>query len=92
MRCSADYMGTKKMVIYHILIDPDGCGWEKSENVLEIKWMTAKPAPEEILEFTTCACKRNSCITKRCQCYAFHLKYIDQCECNKIMQKRRGKQ
>ena len=31
--------------------DPNGNGWERNENKLQIKWTTKKPAPDEVLEF-----------------------------------------
>lgn len=84
MRCNYQIQEWRNALdVNHVPNDPDGCGWERNENVLEIKWMTAKPAPEELLEFTTCACKKTSCITNRCQCYALNLECLDLCECSK---------
>ena len=60
IRCNYQVYEWKKAIdCEHIPNDPEGCGWEKSDNRLEIKWMTKKPAPEEVLEFTTCGCKKN---------------------------------
>ena len=83
MRCNYQiYEWRNALDVNHVPNDPDGHGWERNENMLKIKWMTANPAPEEILEFTTCSCKKTSCITNRCQCYALNLKCFDLCECN----------
>ena len=38
--------------------DLNGNGWEKNKNKLQIKWTTKKPAPDEVLEFVICNCKK----------------------------------
>jgi hypothetical protein len=82
MRCSYQVKQWKKALDNeHIPDDPDGCGWESSNNGLDIKWMINKPDPDEVLEFTTCSCKKTSCSTNQCQCYALKLRCMDLCEC-----------
>lgn len=43
--------------------------------------MEKNPAPEEILQFVKCNCKKTKCTSTQCQCYAFKPKYIDSCSC-----------
>ena len=71
----------------HIPNDPQGCSWENSDNQLEIKWMSRSPAPDEVLEFTTCACKRTHCATNQCQCFLLNLKCMDLCGCRSCSNK-----
>ena len=40
-----------------------------------------KPAPEEILEFTSCGCKKSSCSINHCQCFALNMKCVGLCSC-----------
>ena len=40
-----------------------------------------KPAPEEILEFTSCGCKKSSCSSNQCQCFALNMKCVGLCSC-----------
>ena len=70
--------------------DPDGNGWfTNEEGALEVRWMENNAAPEEMLEFITCACKKSKCITGKCQCHAVNLKCTVLCLCssceNKVM-------
>ena len=37
---------------------PNGNGWERNENKLQIKWTTKRPAPDKVLEFVICNCKK----------------------------------
>ena len=44
--------------------DPVGHGWCKvGTETLEIKWMNQKPAPDALLEFLSCECKKSECRT-----------------------------
>ena len=61
--------------------DPDEKGWELKDETLAIKWMGKNPAPEEILQFATCSCKKTKCTSGQCKCYAVKLKCINLCSC-----------
>ena len=63
------------------LRDPNGNGWERNENKLQIKWTTKKAAPNEVLEFVTCNCKKSKCETNKCPCYSLDMKCTDLCNC-----------
>ena len=43
-----------------------------------ISWMTGLPAPDMILEFTSCKC-RHVCQLPSCECMASRLKCTDEC-------------
>ena len=82
MRCNYQVREWKKSTDgKHILGDPEGFGWKKTDSQLQIKWMTKRPAPDEVLEFTTCACKKTNCATNQCQCFALNLEYMELCTC-----------
>ena len=57
---------------------PSSHGWEVSTNSINIKWLSSKPTPEEVLELISCTCKR-SCTTSDCTCWAAGLKCTDMC-------------
>ena len=82
MRCNYQvYEWKKAFDVNHIPNEPVGSGWDKKNDKLEIKWMTRKPAPEEILEFTSCSCKKSSCSSNRCQCFALNMKCVGLFSC-----------
>ena len=58
-----------------------GYGWKLEEDHLEIVWGTQQPAPESILEYVNCKCKKG-CKTKRCSCYKSDLKCTELCQCD----------
>ena len=60
---------------------PVGYGWKLEEGHLEIVWGTQQPAPESILEYVNCKCKKG-CKTKRCSCYKSDLKCTELCQCD----------
>ena len=62
-------------------LDPDGKGWTTENNILNIKWMNQKPAPESILEFVSCQCRKNACKTGLCRCRNVNLLCSDICNC-----------
>ena len=39
---------------------PHGKGWQVKDGDIDIHWMTLPPAPDSIIEFVNCACKKNS--------------------------------
>ena len=62
--------------------DPVGHGWCKVRTeTLEIKWMNQKPAPDALLEFLSCGCKKSECRNNRCVCVVNGLKCTDICGC-----------
>ena len=88
MRCNYQIREWKKSIDdEHIPGDPEGFGWEKTESQHEIKWMTKRPAPDEVLEFTICACKKTNCATNQCQCFALNLECMDLCACRSCSNK-----
>ena len=50
--------------------DPDGHGWLMKDGVLAVEWCRQKPAPDAILSFVTCTCKKNKCQTGSYDCFA----------------------
>ena len=56
-------------------------GWEVDDtgNVL-VNWMTLAPAPESLLQFVNCKC-RKGCGNKMCSCVKAELKCSDLCKC-----------
>ncbi len=60
---------------------PVGYGWKLEGDLLEIVWGTQEPAPESMLEYVNCKCKKG-CKTKRCSCQKANLKCTELCQCN----------
>ncbi len=57
----------------------DSNGWVLSDNgELMINWMTGEPAPDTVLEFLSCKCKK-SCKLPRCQCMVNGLPCTQAC-------------
>ena len=65
----------------HTLPDPTNHGWKEENGSLAIRWTTEKPAPESILEFVTCNCRKSHCINDQCSCKAVDLPCTDLCLC-----------
>ena len=61
--------------------DPNGNGWERNGNKLQIKWTTKKPEPGEVLEFVICNCKKSRCETNNSPCFSLDMKCTDLCNC-----------
>ena len=62
--------------------NPTDHGWQKAgDGVLEIKWMTQKPAPEDVLQTISCFCKTLKCRSMRCSCKRSQLPCTDLCNC-----------
>ena len=71
------------MIANHDYIDPTEHGWERiTEGQIDIQWNTLKPAPDALLEFVACGCKKSKCINKQCRCQKANLKCTDLCGCN----------
>ena len=64
---------------YPIVPSPDEHGWKITANSIEIQWMSGPPAPEAILEFLSCKCKR-ACKAPRCQCVNNNLRCTAACK------------
>ena len=47
---------------------PDGHGRKIAEGETILKWLNSKPAPEKILEFVSCSCKK-SCLNEDSCCF-----------------------
>ena len=56
-----------------------GRGWLLKNGMLETNWMTQKPAPDTLLEFLSCGCKKSGCQNNMCVCIANGLKCTDIC-------------
>ena len=62
---------------------PNFCnhGWKVDDDGnVSIKWMTLAPAPDSILEFVNCKCKKG-CENNRCSCVKAAMKCSDLCKC-----------
>ena len=55
-------------------------GWITTMEEIEIKWMTCRPAPDEVLDLLSCECKRG-CQPDKCSCLVNLLKSTDLCGC-----------
>ena len=49
-------------------LDPNGNGWYIADGMINIKWQTQLPAPEAILQFVSCECKKSKCANNMCRC------------------------
>ena len=58
---------------------PADHGWEIDGENISIKWLSTKPAPEEIIELISCECKK-ICIVEKCCCIQASLNCIDLCK------------
>jgi hypothetical protein len=54
-----------------VIPSPIGNGWMLSHEGIEIQWMTRPPAPDSLLECTTCKCKTG------CQICDAHVRKVD---------------
>lgn len=61
---------------------PEGRGWILTNGILETKWMSQNPAPDSLLEFLSCGCKKSGCRNNMCICITNGLKCTDICSCN----------
>lgn len=59
---------------------PDGYGWVRSEDRIDIDWMFLPPAPEALLELIMCECT-GLCTTGHCSCKRNGLSCTDACQC-----------
>ena len=61
---------------------PCGHGWVQANGQLEIKWTNQKLAPDSLLQFLSCSCKKSGCRNNLCACVCHGLDYTDVCKCN----------
>lgn len=66
----------------YLIESPIGHGWKLDEGNICIDWMSEKPAPDAILEFVSCNCKKNKCQTGSCSCKSFELVRTEACGCS----------
>ena len=52
-----------------------------TDGPLDAQWGYLKPAPNSILEFFSCSCKKSECATNHCSCAAVNLPCADLCCC-----------
>jgi hypothetical protein len=57
-----------------------GNGWEIRDGELRHHWMTTNVAPDQLLEFVNCGCKKG-CNTQRCSCLKAALRCTELCKC-----------
>ena len=57
---------------------PGGHGWKIAEGEITLRVLNSKPAPEEILEFLSCSCKK-SCLNEDCCCFNAGPKCTNMC-------------
>ena len=64
-----------------IPLDPNGNGWERNENKLQIKWATKKNSTRWSLEFVICNCKKSRSERNKCPYFTLDMKCTDLCNC-----------
>ena len=69
------------LLLDHQFTDPQGNGWKKINDTLEIEWTSQPSGPEKILDFITCKCKKTSCKKNVCNCRKSKLPCSGLCEC-----------
>ena len=53
-------------------------GWEYDGEVVSVKWMNGPPAPDAVLAFLSCDCKKK-CVQEKCCCMQNGLRCTDLC-------------
>lgn len=56
-------------------------GWLIEDNQVKVNWMSLPVAPDSILAFVKCSC-RKGCSNNRCSCNKASLSCSDLCNCN----------
>ena len=54
---------------------------DKKDEALAVEWLRQKPAPELVLEFVSCKCKKNKCRNGMCDCFVVGLRCTNICRC-----------
>ena len=68
--------------------DPERHGWLMVQGMLKIDWMHGQPAPDSVLEFIACKCKKQ-CRAGDCSCLdsglnCTYMCQLQDCENNQI--------
>ncbi|XP_070562293.1 uncharacterized protein [Ptychodera flava] len=58
---------------------PHGHGWIVQDSELSIQWMSFPPAPDSIINFVSCKCKKSGC-SSRCSCREVELLCTELCQ------------
>ena len=58
---------------------PEEHGWIKKDGALVVEWLRQKPAPELMLEFVSCKCKKSKCSNGMCDCFLVGLSCMNVC-------------
>ncbi|XP_070581399.1 uncharacterized protein [Ptychodera flava] len=59
---------------------PHGHGWIVQDSDVSIQWMTLPPAPDSVISFVSCKCKKSECLS-RCSCREVDLLCTELCQC-----------
>ena len=54
---------------------------DKKDEALAVEWLRQKPAPELVLKFVSCKCKKNKCRNGMCNCFVVGLRCTNICRC-----------
>lgn len=60
---------------------PTEHGWAEDNRELSITWSTLPPAPENILAYAHCSCKKSACNSDRCSCRRAEVSCTELCGC-----------
>ena len=60
--------------------EPDGHGWLIANSTLTVQWGTLPAAPDFVLNYINCKCKKYGC-TSKCSCKSANLVCTDLCQC-----------
>ena len=74
------YIWKHSLIAEQNIADPIGNGWKIDGGRLVIDWGYERAAPDEILEFMACKCKKK-CIVESCCCASNRLPCTDMCKC-----------
>ena len=54
-------------------------GWKVEDERVSIQWVNLAPAPDSILAFVNCSCKKG-CENNRCSCFRTNMQCSDLCK------------
>ncbi|XP_038073396.1 uncharacterized protein LOC119741635 [Patiria miniata] len=60
---------------------PHRRGWKVIGDDISIHWMDLPPAPDSVVEFAHCSCKKSQCTKGKCSCLEKKLPCTDWCKC-----------
>ena len=58
---------------------PEGHSWQFNKGLMTPKWISGAPAPNSILDFLSCDCKKD-CNSQKCSCISNKLKCTPMCK------------